>query len=296
MNNSSNSRDSNPNSTQADSEFFDDANSDIDVPVYRRDAEREKKPEPRDPYTMAGRARPQRIEAAKPEPQSVEVAPAAEPEPAPEPVIREDAAFAEPAKAVPVSATETTGETPVVPAAAAEPEVATDKPVREKRGTLGFGLLLLRLVVGGLLLVQGLQTLFAFGDNGGLNALERHLTDHSHADLLAVGLSAGAVVAGGLLILGLLTPFGAAIGAVVAGFFALHFLRKWDGGYWPSALDTEVQMWAILAAVAVAILFTGPGRISFDRSRGWATRPLASAWLFAIIAGGALAALWFLTA
>lgn len=294
MNNSSNSRDSNPNSTQADSEFFDDANSDIDVPVYRRDAEREKKPEPRDPYTMTGRARPQRIEAAKPEPQSVEVAPAAEPEP--EPVIREDPAFAEPAKAVPVSATETTGETPVVPAAAAEPEVATDKPVREKRGTLGFGLLLLRLVVGGLLLVQGLQTLFAFGDNGGLNVLERHLTDHSHADLLAVGLSAGAVVAGGLLILGLLTPFGAAIGAVVAGFFALHFLRKWDGGYWPSALDTEVQMWAILAAVAVAILFTGPGRISFDRSRGWATRPLASAWLFAIIAGGALAALWFLTA
>lgn len=294
MNNSSNSRDSNPNSTQADSEFFDDANSDIDVPVYRRDAEREKKPEPRDPYTMAGRARPQRIEAAKPEPQSVEVAPAAEPEP--EPVIREDPAFTEPAKAVPVSATETTGETPVVPAAAAEPEVATDKPVREKRGTLGFGLLLLRLVVGGLLLVQGLQTLFAFGDNGGLNVLERHLTDHSHADLLAVGLSAGAVVAGGLLILGLLTPFGAAIGAVVAGFFALHFLRKWDGGYWPSALDTEVQMWAILAAVAVAILFTGPGRISFDRSRGWATRPLASAWLFAIIAGGALAALWFLTA
>ncbi len=224
----------------------------------------------------------------------MEVAPAAEPEP--EPVIREDPAFTEPAKAVPVSATETTGETPVVPAAAAEPEVATDKPVREKRGTLGFGLLLLRLVVGGLLLVQGLQTLFAFGDNGGLNVLERHLTDHSHADLLAVGLSAGAVVAGGLLILGLLTPFGAAIGAVVAGFFALHFFRKWDGGYWPSALDTEVQMWAILAAVAVAILFTGPGRISFDRSRGWATRPLASAWLFAIIAGGALAALWFLTA
>lgn len=292
MNNSSNSRDSNPNSTQADSEFFDDANSDIDVPVYRRDAEQEKKPEPRDPYAMTGRARPQRIEAAKPEP--VQEAPAAEPEPVQEPVIREDPAFAEPAAAAPVQETESTGETPVVPAA--EPEVATEKPVREKRGTLGFGLLLLRLVVGGLLLVQGLQTLFAFGGNGGLNVLERHLTDHSHADLLAVGLSAGAVVAGGLLILGLLTPFGAAIGAVVAGFFALHFFRKWDGGYWPSALDTETQMWAILAAVAVAILFTGPGRISLDRSRGWATRPLASAWLFAIIAAGALAGLWFLTA
>lgn len=287
MNNSSNSRDSTPNSTQADSEFFDDANSDIDVPVYRRAAE-QKKPEPRDPYAMTGRARPQRIEATKPEPQPVQEAP--------EPVIREDPAFAEPAAAVPVSSTETTGETPVVPATEPEPEVATEKPVREKRGTLGFGLLLLRLVVGGLLLVHGLQTLFAFGGNGGLNVLERHLTDHAHADLLAVGLSAGAVVAGGLLILGLLTPFGAAIGAVVAGFFALHFLRKWDGGYWPSALDTEVQMWAILAAGAVVVLFTGPGRISLDRSRGWATRPLASAWLFAIIAAGALAGLWFLTA
>lgn len=300
------------------SDFFDDANSDIDVPVYRKDTEKkaDKPAQKRDPYAMTGRARPQRIEPKKPESVAApepdpafeidEPAPAAaaavpvskklaEPKPEPEPA---------PAPAAAPVVTEPVVTEPVVnKPAVAEPvkededtEPVSDKPVREKRGTLGFGLLILRLVIGGLLLVHGLQILFAFGGHGGLSVVERQLQDHSHADLLAVGVSVGAVVAGASLILGLLTPLGAAVGTVAAGFFALHFLRAWDGGYWPAELDTKVQMWGLLAAGSVALLFTGPGRIALDRSRGWATRPLASAWVFALIAAGGLAALWFLTA
>ncbi|MGV0397570.1 DoxX family membrane protein [Corynebacterium suicordis] len=258
-----------------ENDFFDDANTDVDVPTYSRD-----------PYAMTGRARPQRIEPKKAEPA--------------EPVVTEKPVAARPvSKRVEEPVVEDKRVEPVTEPAPAEPateQPVVEKPVRDKRGTLSFGLLLLRLVVGGLLLVHGLQILFAFGGHAGLNTFESQLSDHSHADLLAVGISVAEVVAGGLLILGLLTPLGAALGAVAAGFLALHHLRAWEGGYFPATLDTEVQMWAILAAMSMVILFTGPGRAALDRPRGWATRPLASAWLFAIIAVAGLAGLWFLTA
>lgn len=181
----------------------------------------------------------------------------------------------------------------------AEPEaepvaVANQEESKDKRGTLSFGLLLLRLLVGGLLLVQGLQYLFAFGGNAGLNVLERSLDGYTAPDILAVGLSVGAVVAGALLILGLLTPFGAALGAVVAGFFAVHHLSTWDGGLFPATLDGTTQMWALLAGMSMIVVFTGPGRAALDRSRSWATRPLASAWVFAIVAVAGLVGLWLL--
>ena len=258
-----------------ENDFFDDANTDVDVPTYSRD-----------PYAMTGRARPQRIEPKKAEPA--------------EPVVTEKPVAARPvSKRVEEPVVEDKRVEPVTEPAPAEPateQPVVEKPVRDKRGTLSFGLLLLRLLVGGLLLVHGLQILFAFGGHAGLNTFESQLSDHSHADLLAVGISVAEVVAGGLLILGLLTPLGAALGAVAAGFLALHHLRAWEGGYFPATLDTEVQMWALLAAMSMVILFTGPGRAALDRPRGWATRPLASAWLFAIIAVAGLAGLWFLTA
>lgn len=177
-------------------------------------------------------------------------------------------------------------------AAVVEGDPATDVHVHDKRGTTGFGLFLLRLVAGALLLVYGLQTLFAFGGNPGLNAFEGLLTQYKYADLLAVGLSIGQVAAGGLLILGLLTPVGAAVGAIVSAFLAGHYMGMSGGNLWPYALSPQTQLWSLLALICLALIFTGPGRISVDRNRGWARRPLASAWIFAIIAIGAAAALW----
>ena len=179
--------------------------------------------------------------------------------------------------------------------ALAEPEDTEDETeavVRDKRGTTGFGLLLLRVVAGALLLIYGLQTLFAFGGNPGLNTFEGVLNQYKFADLLAVGLSIGQVVAGGLLILGLLTPVGAAVGAIVSAFLSGHYMGASGGNLWPYALSPQTQLWGLLALICMTLIFVGPGRISVDRNRGWARRPLASAWIFAIIAVGGASALW----
>jgi putative oxidoreductase len=167
--------------------------------------------------------------------------------------------------------------------------VSTDDP---RRGTLDFGLLILRVVAGALLIIRGLQTLFAFGGDPGISALEQTLNAYSFADILAVAIPVAQVVGGGLLVFGLLTPIGGAVSLVVAGFLALHSLSLWDSGYWPYALSPAVQMWGLVAAISLVLIFTGPGRYSADISRGWATRPLASAWVFALIGLGATAGLW----
>lgn len=172
------------------------------------------------------------------------------------------------------------------------PEDEAETAVHDKRGTTGLGLLLLRVVAGALLLIYGLQTLFAFGGNPGLNTFEGVLNQYKFADLLAVGLSIGQVVAGGLLILGLLTPVGAAVGAIVSAFLAGHYMGASGGNLWPYALSPQIQLWGLLALICMTLIFVGPGRISVDRNRGWARRPLASAWIFAIIAVGGAAALW----
>lgn len=174
-----------------------------------------------------------------------------------------------------------------------EDKAATsEKPVREKRGTLGLGILILRLVAGGWLLVMGLQNLFGLG-GASLTNFEAMMFNYNYADMLALGLSVGAVVGGASMIIGLLTPLGAAIGAVVAGFMGLHALSESTTGLWPSELDPTFTTWALIAVMSLAIVFTGPARASFDRSRGWATRPLISAWLFALIAVAGLIGLWF---
>ena len=193
------------------------------------------------------------------------------------------------------AATQMDGATPedgVTDEAQAEAAAAADVAEDPRRGTLDFGLLILRLVVGGLLIIRGLQTLFAFGGDPGLSALEQSLAAYSFADILAIVIPVAQVVAGGLLVFGLLTPLGAAIAVVVSGFLTGHALSTFDASYWPYALSPTAQLWALTGVVALVITFTGPGRYSADTSRRWATRPLASAWVFALIGLGGAAGLW----
>ncbi|MEL4153126.1 DoxX family membrane protein [Corynebacterium bovis] len=184
--------------------------------------------------------------------------------------------------------------TPVAePAPDAEAETDAADRVDDRRGTLGFGLLLLRLVVGGLLLVRGLQTLFRFGGDPGITALEDAFHAYTGADVLSLALPVAEVVAGGLVILGLVTPLGAALGAVAAGFMTLHNLGTFDSSLWPYAMNPQIQAWGLLAAGAGILVFTGPGTLSADAGRGWSRRPLASAWIFAVVAVVALGVLWY---
>lgn len=161
-----------------------------------------------------------------------------------------------------------------------------------KRGTTSFGLFILRAVLGAYLLVRGLQTLFAFGGDPGVDVFQSQLGNYNFTDILAIGIPVAEVVAGGLLLLGLVTPFGAALATVVGGFMAFHNLDSFQGTLWPYGLSPHVQLWAALTVASISLIFLGPGRISLDRSRGWATRPLASAWIFFVVAAAATAGLW----
>ncbi|MGV0867839.1 DoxX family protein [Corynebacterium kalidii] len=188
--------------------------------------------------------------------------------------------------------------TPVSPVFPDDPRTdadpaAADTPAGDpRRGTLDFGLFLLRVVIGGLLVVRGLQTLFAFGGDPGISALEQTLSAYSVADILAVALPVAQIVAGGLLVFGLLTPVGGALTVAVAGFLALHNVSLWDSGYWPYTLSPQVQYWGLTGLAGLVLTFTGPGRYSADVSRGWATRPLASAWVFFVVGLAGAAGLW----
>jgi len=165
-------------------------------------------------------------------------------------------------------------------------------PVR--RGTLDLGLLLLRAVVGVLLGLRGVQTLFTVGGDPGIDTLEQVLGGYDAAAVLALALPVAELVGGALLLLGLLTPFGGAVAVVSAGFMALHFLASSAAGHWPYQLDVNAQAWGFLALGGLVLILTGPGRYAVDGSRGWATRPRLSAWLFAVIGVAGAAALWIL--
>jgi putative oxidoreductase len=171
---------------------------------------------------------------------------------------------------------------------------AADDAASTRRGTLDLGLLILRLVAGVLLGLRGVQTLFAFGGDPGIDSLEQVLGSYDAAQVLAIALPVAELVGGVLLLLGLLTPVGGAVALVSASFMALHYLSGSGAEYWPYQLDANAQAWAFLAVLGLVLVFTGPGRYAVDAGRGWATRPRASAWLWAVIGLAGAAALWIL--
>ncbi|HHT31505.1 MAG TPA: DoxX family protein, partial [Corynebacterium sp.] len=166
-----------------------------------------------------------------------------------------------------------------------------------RRGTLDFGLLLLRLGVGGMLLMLGLATFFQFGGAPGIGALEAQFADNGYnfAGIIAVAIPTVQVIAGGLLVLGLATPLGAALALAISAFLTMFEVAVGDSGWNVLAAGAEpVRLHLALTAAALALQFTGPGRYGIDFSRGWARRPLASSWIFCILAIAAAVGLWYL--
>lgn len=176
-----------------------------------------------------------------------------------------------------------------------QPLAPIAEPVETRRGTQSLGLAILRIVAGAVLLISGLQTLFGFAGDPGISALEGRLSFFSGSGVLAVAIPAAEVIAGGLLILGLLTPFAAALAFVVSAFMATFHLSGHQGSLWPYGLNPVIHQWALYALISLSLIFTGPGGASLDRSRSWATRPLASSWIFAVLGIAGFAALWLLT-
>lgn len=176
---------------------------------------------------------------------------------------------------------------------APEPVVRTETvEIPARRGTTDLGLLLLRLVVGGIFLVHGLQKLTGVWKGPGLDGFRSLLENigYDRADILAIAGAVGETAGGALLILGLATPFaGAAVLSVIIN--AWLFKQAAEPGLQFFA-PTGVEYETVLGVAAAAIILTGPGKIAFDGRRGWATRPRFGSFVTLILGIAAGVCLW----
>jgi putative oxidoreductase len=159
-----------------------------------------------------------------------------------------------------------------------------------RRGTQDLGLLGLRLVLGLTFLYHGLQKLAGWFHGPGLSGT-RDMLAHGgwkHVELSASLLTVSEVGGGILIILGLATPLAA--GAVLA---SITDAWLWKEGMAPGFQYKTVELESILAGLAAVLILTGPGRLSFDRNRGWATRPMFGSFAVVVLALIAAAASWF---
>ncbi|SUA46867.1 DoxX [Nocardia africana] len=163
------------------------------------------------------------------------------------------------------------------------------RPREYRRGTLDLGLLGLRLTVGLTFLYHGLQKLAGWFHGPGLDGT-RHMLEQGgwkHIELSTAMLTVSEVGGGALIILGLATPLAA--GAVLA---SISTAWLWKQGMAPDFQYRPVELESILAGAAASLILTGPGRLSFDRNRGWAVRPSWGSFVCLILALAAAAAGW----
>ncbi|WOC13478.1 DoxX family protein [Gordonia sp. MP11Mi] len=204
---------------------------------------------------------------------------------------------------------------PIEPPAVVETEPFDDEPANEpvaavaapaepaRRGTIDLGLLILRVALGGVFLVHGLQKLTGWMNGPGVNGFADFLANSSDPSLgfdekatTTLSLVAGiSETAGGvLLIIGLLTPIAGA--AVLSSILvAMTYKATLAQGVWFFAADGNgngIEYEAMLAAAAAAVILTGPGLYSADRRWGWARRPAwgSAGWL--VVGIGVAVAVW----
>ena len=167
-----------------------------------------------------------------------------------------------------------------------------------RRGTTDFGLLLLRLGLGALLLIHGLTTLLGWGNSGGTTALETQFSQNNFAlgPVMATAIPTVQLIAGVLLILGLATPLAAALALALSAYLSMFDVATSANGVSIVGQgSSDLQLQLLMTAMALGLQFTGPGHIGIDFGRGWARRPLASSWIFGILAIAAAIGLWWLT-
>lgn len=183
-------------------------------------------------------------------------------------------------------------------ASGAEPAERDDRPDRvplPAHAASDVGLLVLRLVTGGVFAAHGAQKVLGLlgglGPEGTADALSG-LGFTSFATPLAWVLGGGQLALGALLVLGLLTPF-AASGLLATKVVAIALsldpsgqpltpLFAADG---PNPLELHV----LLAGAAATLVFTGAGRVALDVGRTYQRRPLP--WAALALAVGVAAAL-----
>ncbi|MBY4128882.1 DoxX family protein [Rhodococcus fascians] len=176
---------------------------------------------------------------------------------------------------------------------ASQPEVRTETvEVPARRGTADLGLFVLRVTIGAVFLGHGLQKLVGLWNGPGLDGFQNLLetSGFRYSEILAIAAAAGETLGGALLILGLATPLaGAAVLATIINAWCFKQVAE-PGLQFSGATSVEYE--TVLGFAAAAIILTGPGKISFDGRRGWATRPRIGSFLALAIGIAAGVCIW----
>lgn len=132
---------------------------------------------------------------------------------------------------------------------------------------MNSGLLIIRVMIGGLLVGHGTQKLFGWFGGGGLEGTSRFFRSVGYRKPRAMAALAGfSEAAGGAMIaIGFATPLAAAaiIGVMMNAIVAVHLPKgPWNpnGGY-------EYPL--VLATVSWGLAWAGAGRYSVDGLLGW---------------------------
>jgi putative oxidoreductase len=131
---------------------------------------------------------------------------------------------------------------------------------------MDIALLLIHGFVGALILAHGIGHLFGkLGSGGGLAATSEYVSSLGlrPARLMGFLLGATEIAAGALLALGLLTPLA---GAGIATLMLVAAFTDHRGHLWIFNNGSEYVL--TNAVVAVALVFSGPGRYSVDNALG----------------------------
>ena len=151
---------------------------------------------------------------------------------------------------------------------------------------MSYGILLLRVVVGGTLFAHGAQKLFGWWGGGGPAGTGGFFGGLRFRAPVVMAVLAGLGEASGLLLaLGLLTPL-AALATATVMLVAILAVHRPNGFF---STNGGIEFPLALATAAVSVAATGPGRFSIDRAIGW-DGSVSGLWWGVGVAGIALAA------
>ena len=143
-----------------------------------------------------------------------------------------------------------------------------------------YGLLLLRLVVGLAFAAHGTQKLFGWFGGGGLTGTAHYFASLGYRAPAVMALSIGLCELGGGLLFatGLATPL-AAIALATVVLNAIVTVK------WPLGFFAGYQLELAYLTVVIAVVATGPGRLSLDRAIGWDDNITGTAWASVALVG-----------
>jgi putative oxidoreductase len=146
-----------------------------------------------------------------------------------------------------------------------------------------IGLLIIRLVLGGIMAAHGAQKVFSWFNGAGLDGFATFLTEQGYrqADALSAAAGFAELVGGLLVVLGVFTPLAAA-GLLSVMINAIWL--QWDSGLFLSDGGFEFEL--ALAGMAAGLVFAGPGRVALDNGRAWFRHSVATGWICLLAGAG----------